>query len=201
MERKNAVTTILNPTIRSKIVFGVASQMKRLHKMNIINRNLRLEKIYLDDNFEPILNCFILSKFVNDLKEMEMLVGAPFFMAPEIFMDDDFLYDLPVDVYAYGFLLFNMFSQNIVFQGVRRIKSSQQYMVSISRGIRPMRQDNIPDCYWELIQKCWQQNPDDRPTFEEIVNILKDDKFALNEFGEETDLNQLHEYQQRIDTD
>ena len=74
-------------------------------------------------------------------------------------------------------------------------------MMKIGRNYRPKRPENIPDHYWDLIQKCWQQNPDDRPTFEEIVNILKDDKYALEEFGVKTDLEQLHEYQKRIDND
>lgn len=51
----------------------------------------------------------------------------------------------------------------------------------------------------ELIQKCWKQNPSERLTFEEIVNILKDEKYALEEYGMKTDLDDLHEYQERID--
>ena len=47
----------LNPTIRSKIIFGIASAMNYLHKKNIINNKLSQESIYLDENFEPkILN-------------------------------------------------------------------------------------------------------------------------------------------------
>ena len=47
----------INTTIRSKIIFGIASAMNYLHKKNIINNNLSQEFIYLDENFEPkILN-------------------------------------------------------------------------------------------------------------------------------------------------
>lgn len=48
---------------------------------------------------------------------------------------------------------------------------------------------------------CWNQNPSDRPTFDEIVKILRDDSFAIEEFGMKTDLDELHEYQNRIDVD
>lgn len=48
---------------------------------------------------------------------------------------------------------------------------------------------------------CWKQNPEDRPTFNEIVEILKNDKYALEEFGKKTNLDQLHEYQKRIGKD
>ena len=43
-------------------------------------------------------------------------------------------------------------------------------------------------------------NPRERPSFEEIVELLKDDKFALEEFGMKTNLNELHEYQKRIES-
>lgn len=46
---------------------------------------------------------------------------------------------------------------------------------------------------------CWKQNPDERPTFSEIVEILKHDKFAIEEFEMRTNLDELHEYQNRID--
>lgn len=52
----------------------------------------------------------------------------------------------------------------------------------------------MPDHYWELINKCWKYEADENPAFEEITNILKDDKFALEEFGTKTDSKQLYEY-------
>lgn len=50
-----------------------------------------------------------------------------------------------------------------------------------------------------MINECWEQDPNDRPTFDEIVEKLKSDKFALEEFGFKTNLDELHEYQQLID--
>lgn len=53
---------------------------------------------------------------------------------------------------------------------------------------RPDRPENIPDHYWELIQLCWKEKPEELPTFEEITKLLKSDKFALKEFGMKTNL-------------
>lgn len=50
------------------------------------------------------------------------------------------------------------------------------------KGERPSRPKNIPDCYWELIQACWAQDLEDSPTFDQNVEVLKDDKFAFNEY-------------------
>ena len=63
------------------------------------------------------------------------------------------------------------------------------------------KRDNIPDHYWDLLKKCWNITPEKRPSFDEIVDTLKNDKFALNEYSMNTNLDELHEYQQRIEND
>ena len=69
----------------------------------------------------------------------------------------------------------------------------------IERGERFKRPKEIPDHYWDLIQICWKNDPSERPSFNEIVKILKEDKYAIEEFGMKTNLDKLHEYQSRID--
>ena len=70
--------------------------------------------------------------------------------------------------------------------------------MKIGRGLRPKKPEECPDVYWELIQDCWKQLPSERLTFDQIIEKLKDDKYALEEYGVKTDLDQLHEYQERI---
>ena len=197
LESKGENNQKMNPTIRSKIIFGIAAIMKKLHKNNVLHRNLKLIKVLLDDNLEPKLTTFWLSTFYDEHTELESSVGTPLFMAPEIFNEET--YGFPVDVYAYAICLYLMFEKSVEFEDSKILN---QYMLfsRISRGQRPKRPENIPDCYWELIEKCWKQNPEERLTFEQITEILKDDKFALEEFGMKTDLNQLHEYQNHVDT-
>lgn len=38
----------MNPTIKSKIIFGVAATMKRLHRNNIIHRKLLPYYVYFE---------------------------------------------------------------------------------------------------------------------------------------------------------
>ena len=41
-------------------------------------------------------------------------------------------------------------------------------------GKRPTLDSSIPTCLKDLITKCWQQDIERRPSFQEIVNSLKD---------------------------
>ena len=40
--------------------------------------------------------------------------------------------------------------------------------MNIHRLKRPKFDIEIPDCYRNLIENCWKQNPNERPTFDEI---------------------------------
>lgn len=188
----------MNPTIRSKIIFGVASILKKMHKENAIFRDLKLRKIGLNDKYEPVFLYNQLAKIIIDPLNMTMNIGTPLYMAPELFIDNDDGYSFPVDVYSYGFLILSMFTNNIKING-KLSQSTQRFMMMISKGYRPEKPDLMPEIYWDLIQRCWKQDSNERPTFEEIVDILKDDKYALEEFGMMTNLDELHEYQQRME--
>ena len=42
-------------------------------------------------------------------------------------------------------------------------------MKDIQEGIRPKISDDIPNVYRELIERCWSQEAEKRPQFNEIV--------------------------------
>lgn len=195
--------TILNPTIRSKIIFGIASIMKRLHQHQIIHGYLRTDTIYLDKNNEPRIFSTGIRENLNVFIDRSVyhtvgLSAYPYHFSPEVICDCDES-SLKSDVYSFSFVLFLMFSNKLLFEDSNCRPSVFAWFSKIANGERPVKQDSIPDVYWSLIQKCWNQDPEKRPTFNEIVEILKDDQFAINEFGMKTDLNELHEYQERIE--
>ncbi|KAK8891102.1 hypothetical protein M9Y10_028307 [Tritrichomonas musculus] len=41
--------------------------------------------------------------------------------------------------------------------------------------------DSMPSCYRSLTEKCWSQEPNERPAFNEIVNQLKTDSNFITE--------------------
>lgn len=193
LRSKGANHDKMNPTLRSKIIFAVASSLKRLEKQHFSFYGLSFNKIFLDDNLEPIL------KF--PLKT-ERSFAPSYFYSPEEMEGydpkDSDLHGLKSDVFSFAIMIYLMFSENIILNGKIQ-KGISQFVNQLLQGRRPSRPENIPDSYWDLVQLCWAPNPDDRPNFEEITEQLKEDKFAIDEFGMTTDLDELKRFQVQFD--
>lgn len=203
LDLKENYSGTMNPTIRSKIIFGVACSIKQLHKRNICHLNLKSSNVFLDDNYEPVIGP-LYQKTHDPLlaDDIAFNINNIIYIPVELLADDDDDGDHngdQCDVYSFAFFMYRMFSNSFIFP--KQIRPGFQFFRSVLQGIRPQRPDNIPDCYWELIIECWRDDPNNRPSFEEITNLLKDDRYAIEEFGLTTDLDQLHQYQNKIDND
>jgi len=58
----------------------------------------------------------------------------------------------------------------------------------IAHGFRPIIPNQCPKDYSNLISKCWSQNPNDRPTFQQIMITLQ----GMKEFKYSTKKSELN---------
>lgn len=192
----------MNPTIRNKIIFGIASTMKRVHSHKITHRDLKLENIFLDEKLEPKIADFGMAN-INEGKVNKsnppLRINGPLEFDTQLFVNQSEKYE--EDVYSFAFLLYRMFANKILFEGKKQPKSPVQFMMKIGSGERPVRPDGVSDSFWELIEMCWNKDASKRPTFCEITEMLKDDRFLLNEFGMSASADDVHEYQKRIESE
>ena len=197
---KGAKHDLINPTVRSKIIYGVASTMSRLHKHHIY-QNYLMNHIYLDDNLEPKIKLSKWSFIINERLELDLddVIHPTKLLAPEEINND--LLGFPNDVFQFSLFLYAMFTGQFNYEYVSRKLNISKMFNYISGENRPKLTDDIPVHYRKLIENCWHSDPELRPTFEQITEILRDDKYALEEYGMKTDLKELHDYQKRIDSD
>lgn len=162
----------LNNTQLSIIVYGIASAMAYLHSKNIVHRDLKPENIFLDENFYPVLSDFGLSRF--DGVNMTGRLGTPYFMAPELFAEEDEESNISnkIDVYAFAVTLLSLFTTNYKFVGVQP-RTISQLINKVTSGKRYVIPNDVPKFYVNLIQKCWANDPNERPSFDEIVKELE----------------------------
>lgn len=100
--------------------------------------------------------------------------GTPAYMSPEIWTD--MKYTTASDVYAFGVIVYELFSNERPFNNLDFF----QIRSKVINGHRTAMCKLIPDNYRSLIEKCWSQEAKNRPSFKEIVNLLKTDEFTAN---------------------
>lgn len=115
----------MNPTIRSKIIFGIASTLKQLHKRKIILRNLKMENIVLDDNLEPKIKTCILSQFFSNPEKIKNEVSYEY-LAPELLEYSNENCSFASDVYAYGIFLYHMITKDVRLTFVQNIDEDKK---------------------------------------------------------------------------
>ena len=139
--------------------------MAYMHKHRLLHRDLKPANILLDENMEPKISDFGLSKFVNSGETMQQSqsLGTPCYVAPEV-VDGSGSYGFMSDVFSFGMTMYAVLSGS-----APKISMSS----SILNGARPPRSQKILPEYWKLIEDCWDQDQNMRPCFEEIVTRLE----------------------------
>lgn len=150
------------------IALGVAYTMKFMHNNKYYHRDLKPENIILDADDYPYIIDFGLSRRApeDESQLMTNQIGTLAFMAPELM--EDVPYDGKVDVYAYAVTLWIMLTGQKPYKNLNQM----QLMMRVSSGQRP----SIPADAGQmgvLIEKCWNQDPKKRPSFDTIVSILE----------------------------
>jgi serine/threonine protein kinase len=74
------------------------------------------------------------------------------------------------DVWAYGVLLWELFSGGAVpYLGMTNVETAEQVLA----GYRMNKPELCPDSVYQIMTKCWAENPKERPTMNEIVEEIK----------------------------
>ena len=202
----------LNEDKKFIIGYGTALGMKYLHNKNISHRDLKLDNILINDNYFPLICDFGFSTFSTSESKKTSILGTPLFCAPEIplheslFTSSDILsfsssetsessqilesseslknqtlqqYDAKkADVYSFGVVLLCLSLQSY--------RNVINFIVSNNRlEIYSLLESIHNPIIHNLIKECCDQNPDNRPDFNQIVEMMKplfENKLQNNQF-------------------
>ena len=65
--------------------------------------------------------------------------------------------------------------------------SPEQISYEMINGYRPKLNYNIPECYLNLIESCWLEDPKKRPTFSDIVKELRTNPEFITSYVDKTE--------------
>ena len=91
-------------------------------------------------------------------------------MAPEV--AQVMPYGLSADVYSFGILMWEMLTLKAAFEGYTREKHYKEVVVE---GKRPKLSKSWPFVVQNFIDRCWDETPSKRPTFQAVCELIKFD--------------------------
>lgn len=177
-----------NDTKKLINLYGIAHALKYMHSKQILHRDLKPANILIDDHLYPKLCDFGLSRIENEenptyfwnkdcrrIHQTELL-GTPTHIAPEIY--DNNQYSKAGDIYSYSLIVYEVLTTTAPFLGGSYFQIAQNI---IENKYRPPIPSFVPDCYRQLIEDCWQAESKQRPTFDEIVDRLRNNHDFITE--------------------
>jgi len=147
--------------------YDIAKGINYLHKKHILHRDLKSFNILLDSNNNIKIADFGVARRKTDDYTMTTR-GTIAWTAPEVLRHE--VYDEKSDVYSYGIVLWEMITAEIPYDGMDPIQAG----IAVASGkLRPPIQKDCNKDWAALMQRCWKENPSERPAFDEIMAVLK----------------------------
>ena len=193
-------------TRKSMCVFGIAATMAYIHRLGILHTHLKLQNVLLNERFEPVISEAGLRKPILDWFGGHGEGSEWFYYVVRDEVPEDgqhrrkCRYDendtAAGDVYTYGICLLRMIRD--IDQWMQHHHMYRSWLSVFDDGIHYLMppEESISDAYRELICRCCDPKPEDRPTFAQIVEELQryPEEFAFPG----TDFDALREYQDWI---
>ncbi|XP_022899647.1 protein kinase and PP2C-like domain-containing protein [Olea europaea var. sylvestris] len=222
------------------VVSIAAKALQYLHKLGIVHRDLKPANILLDKHLRPHLADFGLAEYKIDLKQVSTenwkssgkptggfhkknMVGTLIYMAPEVLRKE--IHTEKSDVYSFGISANELLTGVVPYTDLRaeaqahtvlEMNYTEQQLTAavVSEGLRPVLaglESGASASLLSLIQRCWDADPENRPSFADIVVELalileSEDRVKEGEAGfseslvshENLDIANMQSYQESI---
>ncbi|KAH0698042.1 hypothetical protein KY290_015856 [Solanum tuberosum] len=151
-----------------KVAADVSKGMNYLHQNNIIHRDLKTANLLMDEHGAVKVGDFGVARVQAQTGVMTAETGTYRWMAPEVIEHRP--YDHKADVFSFGIVLWELLSGEIPYAHLTPLQAA---IGVVQQDLRPRIPEHAHPKLVELVEKCWQQDPTQRPDFSEILDNLK----------------------------
>ena len=149
--------------------FQIASGMDHLHWHNVIHRDLKSPNVLLSYGYAKLCD-FGTARELSTTCRPTGVAGTYRWMAPEIAAEVEHTINNKCDVFSYGMILYEIYTLKIPFAD---IKSDIRVCYMLMQGKRPPIPEKMPPFLYPLIQDCWSDKLELRPSFLKIVTTIQ----------------------------
>ena len=176
--------------------------LKEIHQKQMVHRDFHIGNVLVNNNED--LEGIPLGIHISDMglcgevsnKDETKIYGVMPYVAPEVLRGKP--YTRAADIYSFGMVMYFIITGRQPFDDCAH---DEKLALQICSGIRP-KIPEIPELksnrYIDLMKKCWDSNPDNRPNVESIKigdlrgEIEKAEKYLFREYKENSQLTITH---------
>jgi serine/threonine protein kinase len=143
------------------------------HLSGMLHRDLKSLNVLVSNQMKVEVSEFGLAKIynliTNSVDVVTKQLGTIRWRAPETF-GENAQWTTKSDVYSLGIIFWEIASRDIPFRQLE----NDEVIPAVINGQRPEIDAAWPKAFADLMQWCWKQDPNERPTCEQILQILKE---------------------------
>jgi serine/threonine protein kinase len=149
-------------------LFGLSG----IHKIHIVHHDFHTGNILLDHHDATVQPTILISDLglsgeIGNVDETKLYGVIPY-MAPEVLRGNSFTQ--ASDIYSFGMIMYFIATGRQPFAGCEH---DQNLIIDICKGDRPnINKPEAPQCYIDLMMRCLDSNPNNRPNTSELYEIL-----------------------------
>jgi len=156
-----------------KVVVELALDVSRglayLHSQKIAHRDVKTENMLLDKQRHVKIADFGVARVeASNPKDMTGDTGTPGYMAPEIL--DGKPYNKKCDVYSFGICLWEVYCCDMPYL---TLSFADMTSAVVHQNLRPEMPKCCPHGLADIMRKCWDANPEKRPSMADVVHMLE----------------------------
>jgi len=155
---------------RITALLDISIGLNNLHKSNIIHQDFHPGNLLFNNEKVLLITDFGLCNPTNQGLQSNDIYGVMPYVAPEILKGKP--YTQIADSYSFGMIMYFVATGRQPFANCAHDK---QLAIGICSGNRPeINKQEIPECYINLMNKCWDSNLNNRPNVSEIEKLIRE---------------------------
>src|SRR5437764_3720807 len=151
------------------IFISLCESLYRIHEKDLIHCDFHSGNILIEGNACLITDLGLCGPV--DEESSNKIYGIVSYIAPEVLRGKKNTKES--DVYSVGMLMWEIFAGHPPFDD--RAHNHRLIFDICEEGLRPPILPNMPEDYAQMMQKCWDMDPSNRPTIRELW-IFADEK-------------------------